>query len=645
MKALMRRLGLLAAIAGLVAWAGSASADIQINEIRIDNSGSDSDEYFELIGPPGASLAGLTYIVVGDSSAIMCSGVIECVVPLGGFSIQSDGLLCLRNSIPAVPAVLTGYDGMVPLTFENSDNLTHMLVSGFTGARGQDLDTNDDGVFDATPWTAVVDCIGLSTGVAPACPGTSERLYCGATVGPDGANVPGHVYRASDNLAWLIGAFSPLGTTDTPGAVNFSSLGPPAMYVDAMRDPCVPNAGQPVTVTMIVKNDPTRAELRYRVNDGAETAVEMEELGRVGGVATYFTQLPGQATNGTRVSYYCDAWNANATDPSRSYDDGYFVGTMTVAALRANDAAGSNLNRYYGARVRGRVTVPYGTLATANTEYYVQDGTGGIQVFKYGPHLVQPSLGDSVTIVGTVTQYSGNLELASTGSCDTVLVTIHGAGAPPAPRDITSCTLNEAVEGMLVRMRRLILVTGEDVTFVGNKEYEAVNCGDDTVSFYVDPETNVAGSAITGGYLDVVGIAGQWDTSPPYDWWYRITPRSTADLTVLDPTGVTPDASGPAPRLWPCTPTPFNRTAEIRYEVPAGPAGGDPVRVTLAVFDVHGREVTRLVDGPVPPGVHRATLDLSVFGSGGSGIYFYRLEAAGAVLTRKLIMVRGEESR
>ena len=39
---------------------------MKINEIRIDQPGTDNDEYFELLGEPNASLDGLTYIVIGD---------------------------------------------------------------------------------------------------------------------------------------------------------------------------------------------------------------------------------------------------------------------------------------------------------------------------------------------------------------------------------------------------------------------------------------------------------------------------------------------------------------------------------------------------------------------------------------------------
>src|SRR2546426_7958642 len=106
----------LGLLIGFLTFAGPARAQIKINEIRTDNTGADTDEYFELIGPPGTSLSGLSYIVIGDATSGLC-GVIESITNLGAFSIQPDGLLCLRNS--ADTPVLTGYDGAVALTFEN----------------------------------------------------------------------------------------------------------------------------------------------------------------------------------------------------------------------------------------------------------------------------------------------------------------------------------------------------------------------------------------------------------------------------------------------------------------------------------------------------------------------------------------------
>ena len=44
----------------------------------------------------------------------------------------------------------------VLISFENSENVTYLLVNGFTGVLGDDLDTNDDGTLDATPWRVLL---------------------------------------------------------------------------------------------------------------------------------------------------------------------------------------------------------------------------------------------------------------------------------------------------------------------------------------------------------------------------------------------------------------------------------------------------------------------------------------------------------
>ncbi len=211
----MKQFAIAAAFLATVGLLASPASAQLISEIRIDESGADVDEYFELVGTPGASLAGLTYLVIGDGSG--GCGTIECVVDLGTFSLQADGLLAVCKS--ATP-VLTGYDvvGESAINFENSDNVTHMVVRDFTGSLNDDIDLDDDGVQDITPWSGVVDCVAMIEDAAPVCVGTSESVYCSTTVGPDGSFVPGHVYRCG--TGWLIGAFQPTGTNDTPGEPN-----------------------------------------------------------------------------------------------------------------------------------------------------------------------------------------------------------------------------------------------------------------------------------------------------------------------------------------------------------------------------------------------------------------------------------------
>lgn len=197
---------LKALFASLLLGVSSSALAIELNEIRIDQPGGDDDEYFELYGQPNESLDGLSYIVIGDGTG--GSGVVEAVVDLNAQSLTSAGLfVAAEDTFTLGSANLT-----TGLDFENSDNVTHMLVTGFTGNKGDDLDTNDDGEFDLTPWTAIVDSVSLVE-----TPDSGEQYYSDNTVGPDRQYVPGHI--AKFGATWSILTFDDLGQ-DTPGCTN-----------------------------------------------------------------------------------------------------------------------------------------------------------------------------------------------------------------------------------------------------------------------------------------------------------------------------------------------------------------------------------------------------------------------------------------
>lgn len=176
-----------------------------INEIRIDQPGTDNDEYVELKGNPNEPLTALSYIVIGDGAT--GSGTIESVTNLSAESLDANGLFVIAESSFTLGAA----NLIATLNFENSDNVTHMLVSGFTGSIGDDIDSDDDGVIDTTPYTSIVDSIALREN------DQGERLYSSTIVGPDGSFVPGHVFLCDDG--WQIGEFA-VGTDDTPAADN-----------------------------------------------------------------------------------------------------------------------------------------------------------------------------------------------------------------------------------------------------------------------------------------------------------------------------------------------------------------------------------------------------------------------------------------
>ena len=192
-----------------------------LSEIRIDQPGGDVDEYFELAGF-AQSLDGLSYIVIGDGTG--GSGTIESATDLTGQAMGGSGFWVAGEA----SMTLATPDMVTSLGFENSDNVTHLLVRDFTGATGDDLDTDDDGILDVEPWSEVVDSVALlENAIDPGTGNTSggDLVYSSTTVGPDGTFVPGHVEIC--NGSWEIADFDPAAGSDTPGATN-SCLAPPA---------------------------------------------------------------------------------------------------------------------------------------------------------------------------------------------------------------------------------------------------------------------------------------------------------------------------------------------------------------------------------------------------------------------------------
>jgi hypothetical protein len=78
-------------------------------------------------------------------------------------------------------------------------------------------------------------------------------------------------------------------------------------------------------------------------------------------------------------------------------------------------------------------------------------------------------------------------------------------------------------------------------------------------------------------------------------------------------------------------PNPFNGETILRFRLPAA---GD---VRLCVYDLLGREVATVIEGHRERGEHTALFDASRLAS---GVYLARIEAAGASIIRKMLLVR-----
>jgi len=125
-------------------------------------------------------------------------------------------------------------------------------------------------------------------------------------------------------------------------------------------------------------------------------------------------------------------------------------------------------------------------------------------------------------------------------------------------------------------------------------------------------------------YLGVLGSSAANDT-PHVGSTFKLD-----DLSLSGTNGIAEQSTQPFTySLSQNFPNPFNPSTLIRYQV----AAAGPVR--LAVYDILGREVATLVDGIEQPGTHEVRFD----GGGlASGIYLYKIQTAGFVQQRKMIL-------
>ncbi len=176
-----------------------------INEFVCNHTGADTDEFVEIFASANTDLSEYWLLEIeGDSNA---AGVIDEATQLGTTDVNGYFTTPFGSN-----------------TYENG-TLALLLVKNFTGTTGQDLDTNDDGIFDVTPWEERIDEIGVNDG------GTSDVNYANVTL-----------VKSFDGISFTVGGASrfPNGQ-DTDAATDwtrndFDGNGLPS-FPDVVADP------------------------------------------------------------------------------------------------------------------------------------------------------------------------------------------------------------------------------------------------------------------------------------------------------------------------------------------------------------------------------------------------------------------------
>ncbi|GJM43240.1 MAG: hypothetical protein DHS20C21_00820 [Gemmatimonadota bacterium] len=183
-------------------------------------------------------------------------------------------------------------------------------------------------------------------------------------------------------------------------------------------------------------------------------------------------------------------------------------------------------------------------------------------------------------------------------------------------------------------------IWGADLTGDDQLELVTANSGGSDVSVF----RNLGGgafdlaSSVPAGTTPYSVVGGDWNGDGSVD--LAVVNRTSGDLNLLMNGGSTgvPDTVVPTPLvgLQRVTPNPFRDHLSLELAI------ARRTEVTLRVFDIRGRSVATVHDGPLESGVH--TVQWSGHdGSGrpvGTGVYFLRMDAGGRSWTQKVLRVR-----
>ncbi len=192
---------LLATGLGLISAVGFAQQSPVINEFVLNHVGTDTSEFIELyVNSPGFNFANFQLIGIegdGASAGLVDNLFQPGVANAGGFWSTNFSGDALENG-----------------------SITLLLVAGFTGAIGNDLDTNNDGIFDSTPWGNLIDSVGVSDGGATDWVYTSVNLiptFDGGSFTVGGASRIPNGVDTNSTADWVRNDFDGFGLPGFPG--------------------------------------------------------------------------------------------------------------------------------------------------------------------------------------------------------------------------------------------------------------------------------------------------------------------------------------------------------------------------------------------------------------------------------------------
>ncbi|WP_206030311.1 ExeM/NucH family extracellular endonuclease [Roseomonas sp. AR75] len=464
-----------------------------INEFSFSTTGPDV-EYVEVKAAANTALSTL-YLLQIEGDAGSSAGTVDSVLQVG----TTDAAGYWLGNVAAN-------------TFENG-TVTLLLVSDWSGTVGTDLDADNDGVLDTTPWTAILDSVAVNDG------GAGDITYGGAPVlgvAYDGLSfAPGGASRIPDgadtdaSADWVRNDFDLAGipgftgtpvvgeAINTPGAPNQAYALPTGASI-TINDAAIAegNAGTTLLTFTVERSDNSGAfTLDYATSDGTATAGSDYEAASgtlsftAGGALSQTITVTLNGDTDFEANETFSVTLSNLVNSVGSATLGDAVGAGTIV----NDDA--NLTKIHAVQGAGAASPLVGQTVTVDAivvgdfqngdgdasrnlqGFYLQEEDAdadadaltseGIFVFQGASVLGDVNIGDRVQVTGTVSEFFGMTQISAAS------ITVVSAGnALPTAAEIllpaagtTLSQINdiqpdlEAYEGMRVVFPQVLTVT------------------------------------------------------------------------------------------------------------------------------------------------------------------------------------------
>ncbi len=412
----------------------------------------------------------------------------------------------------------------------------------------------------------------------------------------------------------------------------------PPEIVSVTRMPLIPEENENLEITAVVTDDQGLQSVNLNITIG-ETATVIGMTPTQGDTFKAVVDASNYST-GQPVSYYVEAMDTG-NNMVQSMTERFLVGTVPISTARTPDNDMAPLYEGYLTRVVGVATVSDSTFSAYNLDVYIQDESGGINIFGYGLGNTDFNVGDQYQITGVIDSYNGKTELVIDSLAQ--IVNLGTVGEPePMVMSIAAILQNpEQYEGMLVRIQHVTNTgNGDAWPAEGSNANIEITDNDTTVfTMRIDKDTDIDGSTEPSWPKDVIGVITQYDRSAPYTEGYQIMPRSLNDIqeaTAIEPV---PTTSLPKQfKLYANYPNPFNPTTKIAFDVPAGKAR----TVELVIYNVVGQKVVELVNDRLVPGHYE--LEWNARDANGKvvpgGIYFLMFNAGNYREVQKMVFMK-----